>query len=215
MTELLQQPLYDSWKLRPLERTAKLTWAPTVQQYFDEYPEGTTRAKEQWAVRQIGNAIHERMDGAHVIHRGDVRVSDSPYDFSFPIVGDLEIAWDGRSARIESKGFLPRVAHRYFNEYGPDQGLDWPQRSLYLNEMKRSGLPFYVCWAWDSGDGTQIAGQRVDLLDWPPHNESLNRKRDRPGAKMAYWALSSMLDISGIAADLRRWNGAPFQPQLL
>ncbi len=215
MATVEQDVLYDDWKLAPLERPERLEWSAEAVAYFDSHPEGTTRAKEQWAVRRIGNAIHSAMDGAHLIHRGDVRVSDSPYDFSFPIVGDLEVAWEGRSARFESKGFLPRVAHRRFREYGADQGLDWPQRELYLNEMKLSGLPFYVCWAWDSGDGVQICGQRVDLLSWPPHNESVNRLRDRPGAKMAYWSLASMMDMAEIAGDLRSWNGAPFQIRMV
>lgn len=208
MTNVVPEKLYDDWRLIPDGPKARLEWDPSV-------PTGSSREKEMWGVRELFKAIFAAMDGAHILHRGDARVSTSPYDQSHMIVGDLQVSWEGKTALFDAKAYLPRVAHKRFREYGPDQGLDWPNIADYRNESARTGMPFYVVWVWNGGEGVRLLGERIDLLPWPPHNEALNRLRNVKGAKTAYWACRSLRTVPELAADLSRWNGAPFQPTLL
>jgi hypothetical protein len=205
-----QLELGDEWRSLEIPRSVrKLEWSEEIHAL-------NSVEKERWAVNTIRGALLSYLPGAYVVHRGDLSYTVEG-DRSFQIVGDLDVEWNGRAPLVEAKGFLPRVGHKRIAEYGPDQGLDFYQRELYLEAQRRSGRPFYVVWAWRSKEdrSPQIAGKRVDLLAWPPDGESLNRLRNVKGAKMAYWALRGLWTLEEIAADIHLWDGAPFQETLL
>jgi len=196
--------LFDAWFLRDEFSPIEVSWP-------EEMKEWTSTDKARWGVLMVKRALLGDLDGARLIHRGDCPVWVSPSDQSIPLVGDLDLAWEGRSPLLEVKAFLPACRLKALRG-APAQGLDWPQRQDYLNEQTRTGRPFYVLWVWPEPDNSVvIRGERVDLLSWPPHAESLNRLRNVKGAKMAYWRVDSLSTVSEIAEDIESWNGAPFQ----
>jgi hypothetical protein len=201
--------LFDAWYLHEHFSPTAVTWPEQMDGW-------SSTDKERWGVIMAKRALFEHMDGARVIHRGDSPVWLNTYDQSCPIVGDLDVAWGGRSPLVEVKAFLPACRLKALRG-APAQGLDFPQRQDYLNEQNRTGRPFYVLWVWpDQEDFSVVArGERVDLLPWPAHAESLNRLRNVKGAKMVYWEISTLRTVSELVADIESWGGAPFQETLL
>jgi hypothetical protein len=203
----------------PARTTAKLEWHPNV--FTDPAAKNRTEQIERWAVELITSHLESLLDGAQVLHRGDldVRTRNRPL---FKVVGDLDVSWEGRSGIFESHGYMPRIGarHRIW-----DQGLNVGADENYLAEQRRSGRPFYVIWAWWAtddlhprvtgnpgadllGPGYRIAGKRVDQLG-RPHDSSLGA-----GLK-SYWPLSELWTLEKVADDFRSWNGMPYQESLL
>lgn len=201
--------LFDAWHLVDY-------WQPKELRWPDEMDGWTTRQKELWGVLMAKRAIFDAMDGVRVIHRGDAPVWESSCDTSGLIQGDLDVSWDGRSPIFEVKAYLPAVRLRG-GKAPASQGLDWPRRFDYLNEQKRAGRPFYVLWVWpDAEDRTiNLRGERIDLLDWPPPESSLNRLRAAKGMKMAYWYVENLRPMAALTDDILAWSGQPFQLALV
>ncbi len=207
--EWQQDRLFDAWYLSDV-------WTPSEFEWPAEMAEFDTTDKERWGVLTIKRAIFEQMPGARVSHRGDSVVWEEHGDASILLQGDIDVAWEGRSPIVESKMYAPAIRLRG-GRAPACQGLDWPRRQDYLNEQERTGRPFYVVWVWpDVASRTRIVrGKRVDLLSWPPDEESLNRRRNVKGAKMAFWYVDGLWTMRQIARDIESWSGAPFQQQLV
>jgi hypothetical protein len=192
---------------------AKLRWHPRV---VGDPPSRSTKVKELWGVSVITSHLEMLLDGAQLIHRGDCDVIQTGRP-PFKIVGDIEGSWEGRTGIFESHAYMPRIGAAVW-----DNGLDVGMYSNYLNHQRRSGLPFYVIWAWWAtddlypgvpetfgsellGPGIRILGKRVDQLG-RYHAAS-------PGKE--YWPLSELWTLEKIAEDFRNWSGFPRQEALL
>lgn len=206
-----QDRLFDAWHISGLWEPRSYSWKDVAE--ADGF---SSVDKERWGVLMAKRALFEVLDGARVVHRGDAPVWDDGGLGGFCVQGDLDVAWEGRSPIFEVKAYLPAVRLRG-GRAPACQGLDWPKRQDYLNEQRRSGRPFYVLWVWPDPDAKSVAvlGKRVDLLEWPPPETSLNRRRGVKGMRMAYWYLDSLWDIQRLAEDVDAWSGAPFQPSLV
>lgn len=209
MTIEWPEQLFDNWKLRLGEYDRK----PPVE-WPERMKDLTTRDKELFGYAQTRNSLFTLCDGARITYRGDSIVWQTNADASVPVVGDLDVSYRGRSPIFEVKAFLPAWKLKAMNGHLA-QGLDWPQRQDYLNEQTRTGRPFYVFWVWPISDTKcDGRGQRVDLLDWPPHAESLNRLRNVKGAKMAYWGVDTLRTLPELVDDFQTWAGWHYQETL-
>lgn len=208
--EWQQDKLFDAWYLTSdWQVPEKLEWPEEM----DGWP---SLEKSRWGVLMVKRAIFAHMDGAIVIHRGDAPVWTSTSDGSYRIQGDVEVEWEGRSPIFEVKTQLPALRIRG-GRAPACQGIDDYMRFDYLNEQKRSGRPLYVVFAWPDVERRSVVlvGERIDRLDWPPHEDSLNRNRGRASTKMAYWYVDRLSSFSELVADVEAWSGEPFQLSLV
>ncbi len=205
--EMPDPKLFDAWYLTDEGTDEELEWP-------EEMSGWSSRQKELWGVQQAMRAIWTVMEGATIIHRGDSPVWRGDLsDCSYKIVGDLDVSYEGKSPIFEVKAYLPSVkAHFEQKLLPPCQGLDKPNISLYLNEQKRTGRPFYVLWVWanETKKSVSVRGERIDLLPRPGYPIWKQRK-----ILQEYWIIEHLRSIGEIAEDIAVWDGSPFQLALV